>query len=152
MNSKMVNCEMVVLTGRERRLIWVILMCLWARCCSLLLERWWTKERKKADVVWMRLRYSLTITGTSLTGRRWLHHPLELGTQIKPLSLVSFRDYSIDIVWKPNLTGFNENCETRKSDWFLVQNSNFKSGGDENRMIFRFTDGFSTNFYLNFKF
>jgi hypothetical protein len=42
-------------------------MWLWARCCSLLLKHWWTRGREKADVVWVRFRYSLTTTGTSLT-------------------------------------------------------------------------------------
>jgi hypothetical protein len=37
-----------------------------AGCYSLLLELWWMRGREKADVTWMRFRYSLTTTGTSL--------------------------------------------------------------------------------------
>jgi hypothetical protein len=46
--------------------MWLMLMWLWDECYSLLFERWWARRREKTDVVWVRLRYILVITGTSL--------------------------------------------------------------------------------------
>jgi hypothetical protein len=47
--------------------MWLMLIWLWAGCCSLLLEHWSARVREKVDVVWARLRYNLVITGTSLS-------------------------------------------------------------------------------------
>jgi hypothetical protein len=46
--------------------MWLMLMWLWARCYSLLLKRWWMTWREKTDVAWVRLRYSLATTETSI--------------------------------------------------------------------------------------
>jgi hypothetical protein len=59
-NSNMVKFEMVVLTGRGKADV----DGLPPGCCSLLLECWWMRE--KADVMWTRVRYNPTKTGTRL--------------------------------------------------------------------------------------
>jgi hypothetical protein len=41
-------------------------MWLWVGCYSLLLEPCWVRGIKKADVVWVRVRYSQVTTETSL--------------------------------------------------------------------------------------
>jgi hypothetical protein len=80
LNSEMVKFEMVVPSGREKADVdglypRISIFYFQVLCCILLLECWWMRGTDKADMAWVRVRYSQATTGTSLTpSGRHPHH------------------------------------------------------------------------------
>jgi hypothetical protein len=113
--------------------MWLMLMWLWVRWYSLLLECWWARGREKADVAWVRLRYSLSTTGTSLS-MQGIHISIQ-SSQVMPHQHLSniichiilhnniTLKWFISLIWYPFKILFSPLCYTQWDEqnwWSLV--------------------------------